>query len=187
MHEDPGLTTKFCMEFVPRKSRDKASSFTGLSNLVSFTPLPLPAPVCWHFRAKGSCPVGDACLFSHVSQNINARALSKDGSTPDMEPLYWLHRITGDVTLLVNTLEAHGWRCECVMYQDCIFMCVSACLRAHARTCADMNPTALMDKSMYTTMRAPHTCIHYMYGCVNAANIAAYTMHAYFLLPFASE
>jgi predicted nicotinamide N-methyase len=81
----------------------------------------MPKPVCWHFRKKGSCAHGDACIFSHdVLDHIARSGVSladpsaESSDSQQKSPLlYWLARMPHDATeyaLLVGTLEAHGFR-----------------------------------------------------------------------------
>jgi hypothetical protein len=78
----------------------------------SFGPLPLPQPLCWHFRDRGRCPWENKCRFAHVF------ATAGDSVVPAThekrkELLYWLHRMHPDESeyaLLVKTLDAHGFR-----------------------------------------------------------------------------
>ena len=85
-----------------------------------FRPLPLPSPVCWHFRQRGSCLRGDTCRFAHVLGSAGSCGESSDeqGSLapariPRESRYYWLYRMPVDpneYSILVRTLEAHGLR-----------------------------------------------------------------------------
>lgn len=78
-----------------------------------FRPLPLPSPVCWHFRQRGSCSRGDACRFAHVVGSAGSCGESAGASESGYSGYYWLYRMPVDPNeyrILVRTLEAHGLR-----------------------------------------------------------------------------
>ena len=91
---------------VPKE--DAAPSGNGAHRIAIFRPLPLPQPACWHFRKHGTCAKGEACRFSHQEQRAAAPPAPARGCS-----YYWLHRMPKDESeyaLLVDTLEAHGFR-----------------------------------------------------------------------------
>lgn len=77
-----------------------------------FAALPLPEPVCWHFRKRGSCAMGDACRFAHAGTTAEEAGASARRCAPELL-LYWTNRMprnTAEYSLLAATLEAHGFR-----------------------------------------------------------------------------
>ena len=81
----------------------------------TFRPLPTPEPVCWHFSNKNTCAHGAKCRFSHATPQTARRpsaSISCRGTASE-ELLFWMYRTppnASEVALLVDTLEAHGFR-----------------------------------------------------------------------------
>jgi hypothetical protein len=77
-------------------------------------PVPLPQPLCWHYRQRGTCAQGDACRFAHASPQGKPASISPASDSPSTPPqYYWLHRMPRNESeweLIVQTLDANGFQ-----------------------------------------------------------------------------